>query len=82
MARGNRAASLLQDETLNAAFEGLEADNIKRWRQTKDHDRDSREHWSRMVRCLEDVKKELHRFFDSGKVAQYDLDYIVKNRKK
>lgn len=82
MARGNRASALLQDELLNEAFDRLEAEYFKGWKDSKPDDEKGRERAFVAISLLNGLRGHLRRVMETGHLAQQDLEYIVKTRKK
>jgi len=82
MSRANRANSLLQDELLQEAFTRLEAEYVKHWRESLVSDQQGRERLFLAINVLGKVKQHLHTVIETGKMAEHELQYLVKTRKK
>ena len=77
MERGARAARLLDDELLKEAFETLERDYVKAWRETAARDTDARERLWQAVQVVAKVRDHLVSVVNSGKLAQREMNEIA-----
>jgi len=75
--RGARAARLLDDELLKEAFETLERDYIKAWRETAARDTDARERLWQAVQVVGKVRDHLVTVVNGGKLAQREMNEIA-----
>jgi hypothetical protein len=76
--RGARAKALLDNELLAESFAKLEADYIAAWRITPARDTDARERLWQAVNIVGKVKEHIGRVAADGKLAQRQLDELVK----
>jgi hypothetical protein len=73
-AKGAAAQSLLESETLKAAFAYLEAEYLKTWRyETRVRDVEARERLWTAVHILHKVQDHLKQWVIDGKIAGRDL---------
>jgi hypothetical protein len=80
--RGARAHELMQSELLQEAFGKLEADYIAAWRITPARDQDARERLWQAVNVLGKVKEHLGRVAADGKLAQRQLDDMIRQENR
>lgn len=73
MERGNKAAALLGDETLLAAFDALEVLYTSDWKNSKVDEVEKRAQAYSSLRSLDDLKTQLRVFVDNGKIAAKQL---------
>lgn len=71
--RGNKAAALLGDETLLAAFDALEVLYTSDWKNSKVDEVEKRAQAYSSLRSLDDLKTQLRVFVDNGKIAAKQL---------
>lgn len=71
--RGSKAAALLGDETLLAAFDALEALYTSDWKNSKVDEVEKRAQAYSSLRSLDDLKTQLRVFVDNGKIAAKQL---------
>lgn len=76
--RGARARALMDDELLQEAFAKLEADYIGAWRATPARDTDARERLWQAVNVLGKVRDHLGQVAAAGKLAQRQVDDLLK----
>jgi len=81
MERGARAARLLDDELLKEAFETLERDYVKAWRETAARDTDARERLWQAVQVVAKVRDHLVSVVNGGKLAQREMNEIAGRRR-
>lgn len=77
-ARATRAKQLLEDELINEAFAQLEADYLKKWRETTAPDAALREKYWLAVRVVGVVRDHLHNTVANGKLAEKELSDFEK----
>ena len=78
--RGARAARLLEDDLLKEAFETLDRDYTKAWRETAARDTDARERLWQATQVLGKVRDHLLAVANNGKLAQRELDALQDKR--
>lgn len=74
--RGAEARALLENPVLVGAFEALETEYLKAWRESKPADQEERERLWLAVGILNEIKRHLRIVVDAGAVAKRDLDKI------
>lgn len=79
--RGGQAQSLLNNELLQDAFAKLEADYLDAWKRSPARDTDGRERLWQAVQIVQRVKEHLGHVASGGKLAQKNLDELVKAEK-
>jgi len=82
MGRGARAERLLNDPLLQEAFEMLERDYIRGWRDTGARDTDARERLWQALHVVAKVRSHLGSVVSSGKLAQRELDALAHGGRK
>jgi len=75
--RGARAQRLLDDDLLKEAFETLDRDYAKAWRETAARDTDARERLWQAVQIVGKVRDHLVTVVNGGKLAQRELNDIA-----
>lgn len=82
--RGVRAKSLLENEMLKEAFETLEQNYIKAWRNTSIEDAPAREKLFLAINIVGKVQQHLLSAINDGKLAETELREITEaaERKK
>jgi hypothetical protein len=75
--RGARAQRLLDDELLKEAFETLDRDYAKAWRETAARDTDARERLWQAVQIVGKVRDHLVTVVNGGKLAQREMNEIA-----
>jgi hypothetical protein len=75
--RGARAQRLLDDDLLKEAFETLDRDYVKAWRETAARDTDARERLWQAVQIVGRVRDHLVTVVNGGKLAQRELNEIA-----
>lgn len=82
ISRGARAERLLSDDLLQEAFDILERDYIRGWRDTGARDTDARERLWQALHVLAKVRAHLATVVSNGKLAQRELDDLVQDGRK
>jgi len=77
--KGRKAKQLLEDETLNAAIEKLENDQLWAFRSSKPEESVKRETAWCMMQAIDGLRQELIRIMDNGKIAQNAITKSQKN---
>ena len=77
--KGRKAKQLLEDETLNAAIEKLENDQLWAFRSSKPEESVKRETAWCMMQAIDGLRQELIRIMDNGKIAQAAISKSQKN---
>ena len=76
--KGKRAQQILEDETLVAALAKLENDQLWMFRSTRSDETAKREQCWSMLKAIENLKTELTKMIDNGKVAQRAIERVQK----
>ena len=76
--KGRKAQQLLEDETLAAALTKLENDQVWLIKSTRAEETAKREQCWSMLRAIENLKTELTKVIDNGKVAQRAIERVQK----
>ncbi len=76
--KGRKAQQLLEDETLVAALAKLENDQIWVFKSTRAEESAKREQCWSMLKAIENLRLELTKVIDNGKVAQRAIERIQK----
>jgi hypothetical protein len=76
--RGGKAHELINSELLQEAFARLERDYIAAWRETPARDTDARERLWQAVNIVGKVKEHLGIVARDGRMAQRQLDELIK----
>ncbi len=76
--KGRKAQQLLEDETLAAALAKLENDQIWLFKSTRAEESAKREQCWSMLKAIENLRLELTKVIDNGKVAQRAIERIQK----
>lgn len=76
--KGRRAQQILEDETLVAALTKLENDQLWVFKSTRADEMAKREQCWSMLKAIENLKIELTKVIDNGKVAQRAIERIQK----
>jgi signal transduction protein with GAF and PtsI domain len=76
--KGRRAQQLLEDETLAAALAKLENDQVWLFKSTRAEETAKREQCWSMLKAIENLKVELTKVIDNGKVAQRAIERVQK----
>lgn len=76
--KGRRAQQVLEDETLAAALTKLENDQVWVFKSSRPEETAKREQCWSMLRAIENLKTELTKMIDNGKVAQRAIERVQK----
>lgn len=76
--KGRKAQQLMEDETLAAALTKLENDQVWLFKSTRAEETSKREQCWSMLRAIENLKTELTKVIDNGKVAQRAIERVQK----
>jgi signal transduction protein with GAF and PtsI domain len=76
--KGRKAQQLMEDETLAAALAKLENDQVWLFKSTRAEETAKREQCWSMLRAIENLKTELTKVIDNGKVAQRAIERVQK----
>lgn len=76
--KGRKAQQLMEDETLSAALAKLENDQVWLFKSTRAEETAKREQCWSMLRAIENLKTELTKVIDNGKVAQRAIERVQK----
>ncbi len=79
--RGNEAERLLKEPLLCEAFEMIEAECIKQWKDAPARDTDGRERIWMMLKLLDKLKAHIVSIADTGKLASAKVAEEAKARK-
>ena len=79
--RGARAQRLLEDDLLKEAFETLDRDYTKAWRETAARDTDARERLWQAVQVVAKVRDHLVSVVNGGKLAQREMNELAGRRR-
>jgi hypothetical protein len=74
--KGSEAKDLLENPILVEAFDVLEAEYLKAWRQSKPADEEERERLWLAVGILDEIKRHLRVVVENGTMAKRDIDKI------
>ena len=74
--KGSEAKDLLENPILVDAFDVLEAEYLKAWRQSKPADEEERERLWLAVGILDEIKRHLRVVVENGTMAKRDIDKI------
>lgn len=79
-AKGDRARALLEDPTMQAAFNGVVAAYMDEWKDNKMKlGPEGREQIWRSVQLIDQVKAHLRKYIDDGKLADEELRQLHPN---
>jgi hypothetical protein len=76
--KGRKAQQLLEDETLASALAKLENDQVWVFKATRAEETAKREQCWSMLKAIENLRLELTKVIDNGKVAQRAIERIQK----
>jgi adenylosuccinate synthase len=76
--KGRKAQQLLEDETLSAALAKLENDQVWVFKSTRAEETAKREQCWSMLKAIENLRLEITKVIDNGKVAQRAIERIQK----
>jgi hypothetical protein len=74
--KGQDAKDLLENPILVEAFDALEREYLKAWRQSKPADDEERERLWLAVGILDEIKRHLRVVVENGMMAKRDIDKI------
>lgn len=74
--KGSEARDLLENPILVEAFDVLESEYLKAWRQSKPAEQDERERLWLAVAILEEIKRHLRVVVENGVMAKRDIDKL------
>ena len=74
--KGRKAQQILEDETLVAALTKLENDQLWIFKSTRSDETAKREQCWAMLKAIENLKTELTKVIDNGKVAQRAIERV------
>jgi len=78
--RAAHAERLLNDPLLKEAFDKLDEEFVRTWRQTSVNDTEARERIYSLCTALEAIKQHLAGVIVDGKIAKMNLEQQQKNR--
>lgn len=78
--RAAHAERLMNDPLLKEAFQKLDEEFIRTWRQTSVNDNEARERIYALCTALEAIKGHLAGVIVDGKIAKMNLEQLQKNR--
>ena len=78
--RAAHAERLLKDPLLQEAFEKLNTDFMRAWRQTDVNDTQARERIYNLCTALDTLKQQIASVVVDGKIAKMNLEQQQKNR--
>lgn len=82
ISRGARAERLVNDPLLQEAFDALERDYVRGWRDTGARDTDARERLWQALHIIAKVRAHLTAAVNNGKLAQRELDAFAREGRK
>jgi hypothetical protein len=78
--RAAHAERLLNDEILKEAFDKLDTEFMRTWRQTSVSDTEARERIYNLCAALDALKQHIASVIVDGKIAKINLEQQKKNR--
>ena len=78
--RAAHAERLLKDPLLQGAFEKLNDEFLRTWRQTDVNDTQARERIYNLCTALDAIKQQIASVVVDGKIAKMNLEQLEKNR--
>ena len=78
--RAAHAKRLLEDPLLQEAFEKLNDEFLRTWRQTDVNDTQARERIYNLCTALDAIKQQIASVVVDGKIAKMNLEQLEKNR--
>lgn len=78
--RAAHAERLLKDPLLQEAFEKLNTEFMRTWRQTDVNDTEARERIYNLCTALDTLKQQIASVIVDGKIAKMNLEQQQKNR--
>jgi hypothetical protein len=82
LARAARAQRLLDDELLAEAFDTLDREYVKAWRESYARDTDARERLWQAVQIVAKVRSHLSVALNNGNIAQRELDELAARERR
>jgi hypothetical protein len=82
LGRAARAQRLVDDELLAEAFDTLDRDYGKAWRESHARDTDARERLWQAVQIVAKVRSHLSAVVNHGKLAQRELDELAARERR
>lgn len=76
--KGRKAQQLLEDESLVAALTKLENDQVWQFKSTRADETAKREQCWSMLKAIDNLRTELTKVIDNGKVAQRAIERVQK----
>ena len=76
--KGRKAQQRMEDETLGSALAKLENDQIWVFKSTRADETAKREQCWSMLKAIDNLKTELTKVIDNGKVAQRAIERVQK----
>lgn len=73
--RGDRAAALLKNDLLNEAFERVDAECVRLWREARDHE--TREGMWLRLQSLQHVRSAIEGIVQKGDLADRKLKQLI-----
>jgi hypothetical protein len=80
--RAARAQRLVEDASLAEAFDALDRDYVKAWRESHARDTDARERLWQAVQIVAKVRSHLSTVVNHGKLAQRELDDLTARERR
>jgi len=74
--KGRKAQQILEDETLVAALTKLENDQLWVYKSTRAEETTKREQCWAMLKAIDNLRTELTKVIDNGKVAQRAIERV------
>lgn len=78
--RGQRAKALLENTILNEAFQKVDDECVRLWREAKDHD--TREGMWLRLQSLQHVRTALEAVIKDGDLAQRKLEKLIAPKRR
>lgn len=78
---GTQAQSLLDNELIKGAFESLEQEYTKAWRDTAVRDTDARERLWQAVQIVGKVQTHLKTIAMNGQLAKHELNQVAEQKR-
>lgn len=76
--RGHHAERLLADEVLTGAFDGLKAEYLKAWEESRYNDTEGRERLWQAYQIIGKVRTHLELMVGNGSLARKELNALHK----
>jgi hypothetical protein len=78
--KGEQAQTLLDNELLKGAFEGLESEYTKAWRDTAVRDTDARERLWQALQIVGKVQTHLKAIVMNGQLARHEINQVAQQK--